>query len=414
MDGHIYILTDGNNTKIGITTDLDKRIAGYTTHNPNFKIYKTIEADSKEAKRIETVIKQVFKDELVAGKEWFAVHPEVIDRYVSVLLQKPAAMDMLPSMHGIPLTAEARFLKERILSELGEKDPSADADIKRLRELKASLYSHYVDDEPIVPKPETVNILEEIEKTSARLGQIDKARRSKKDRLAELFADKFKLGFPRHKLPDDVIERSGLVLDWGYCDRNSEIVRKAVESNYVRLPYEDHATGFFHLVRLGSGNYVAVETASVSMPYKRAVEGKTDEIFEVAERLGLFMSEHSEWSWHSPSEEHEDSGTTLFLFQPRTPVQTILRQWDSSFRKWVIERSKRLKQEKFVNPKTLNKAVDDIVNDATFPLTVDSLQGVVDEYLAPYWWLDMDRLDEDVQLQAYALLFEKWRGGEGK
>lgn len=407
MDAHIYILTDGNNTKIGITTDLDKRIAGYTTHNPNFKIYKTIEADSKEAKRIETVIKQVFKDELVAGKEWFAVHPEVMDRYVSILLQKPAAMDMLPSMHGVPLTAEAHSLKEEILKDLGKRNPSA-ADIRRLRELKASLYSHYADDEPILPKPETAEIQKEIDKTSARLRQIDEARRSKKERLAELFADKFKLGIPRHKIPDDVIAKSALVIDWGHCNRDSEIVREAVKSNYVRLPYEDHTTGFYHLARLGSGHYVAVETASVSMPYKKAVEGKSDEILEAAELLGLFMSEHAEWSWHSPSEEYENSGTTLFLFQPQTPVQTILRQWDASFRKWVIERSKLLKQERFINPIVLKRTVDDTADAATFPLTVNSFESLVDEYLAPYWGFEIESLSEDVLLQAYALLFDKW------
>lgn len=409
MDGHIYILTDGNNTKIGITTDLDKRIASYTTHNPNFKIYKTIKADSKEAKRVETVIKQVFKEELVAGKEWFSVHPGVMDSYVSVLLQKPDAMDMLPSMHEVPLTPEAHSIKAEILNDLGERNPSADADIKRLRELKSTLYTHYKNDEPIVPKPVTAKIIEEIDKVSSRLRQLDEARRSKKDRLAELFADKFRLGIPRYKLPNDVMLRSGLTLDWGYCDRSSEIVRKAVENNHVRLPYEDHTEQFYHLLRLHSGHYIAVETAFVSMPYKKAVNGKSNEIAEAAKQLGLFMSEHAEWSWHSPSEEQEESGTTLFLFQPQTPVQTILRQWDTSFRKWVIERSKLLKQEKFVNQKVLKQVVDGIVDDATFPLTVNSLQDLIDEYLAPYWWFDIERLDEDVQLQAYDMLLRKWK-----
>jgi hypothetical protein len=149
------------------------------------------------------------------------------------------------------------------------------------------------------------------------------------------------------------------------------------------------------------------------MPYKKAVEGKSEEIAEAAEQLGLFMSEHAEWSWHSPSEEHEDSGTTLFLFQLRTPVRTILRQWDASFRKWVIERSKMLKQEKFADRKALMRIVEGIVGDATFPLTVNSLQGLVEEYLARYWWFDIKRLDEDVQLQAYDMLFDKWSKGEG-
>ena len=64
-----------------------------------------------------------------------------------------------------------------------------------------------------------------------------------------------------------------------------------------------------------------------------------------------------------------------------------------------------LKQEKSTNRKAVQQVVDGIVGDATFPMTVNSLRSLVEEYLAPYWWFDIEKLDEDAQLQAYDMLF---------
>lgn len=64
MSGHIYILTDGINTKIGITISLDKRMSSYNTHNPNFYTYKVYDCDIEEAKKVEAVIKTYFKDRI--------------------------------------------------------------------------------------------------------------------------------------------------------------------------------------------------------------------------------------------------------------------------------------------------------------------------------------------------------------
>ena len=116
MTSHIYILTDGINTKIGITTDLAKRMASYQTHNPNFQIHKTYSCSAEEAKRIETTIKAAFKDRLTGkSKEWFSVGSGLIDRYVSVLIQPIVEENLSPSLHGVRLTNEAYELKEQIL-----------------------------------------------------------------------------------------------------------------------------------------------------------------------------------------------------------------------------------------------------------------------------------------------------------
>jgi hypothetical protein len=67
---------------------------------------------------------------------------------------------------------------------------------------------------------------------------------------------------------------------------------------------------------------------------------------------------------------------------------------------------------KCARPAQAWQVVDGIVADATFPLTVNSLRSLVEDYLAPYWWFDNEKLDEDAQLQAYDVLFRKRSSGE--
>ena len=56
MNGHLYILIDGSETGIGITTVLKKRMSSYNTHNLTFQIFKSYDCSIEEAKRIETII----------------------------------------------------------------------------------------------------------------------------------------------------------------------------------------------------------------------------------------------------------------------------------------------------------------------------------------------------------------------
>jgi len=115
MTSHIYILTDGVNTKIGITTDLVKRMASYNTHNATIQLVKKYPCAEDEAKRVETAIKNIFKNQLTGkSKEWFSVGADVVDRFVSNLLEKPLTSNVLPSLHGAKLTDEAWELKEEI------------------------------------------------------------------------------------------------------------------------------------------------------------------------------------------------------------------------------------------------------------------------------------------------------------
>jgi len=360
MNERLYILTDGSNTKIGITTDFNKRMASYDTHNPNIQLFKSYNCTIEEAKRIETIIKQVFKDNLSnkKSKEWFSVGPETVDRYVSTLLEKPITTAILPSMHGVKLTQKAFEIKEEILSLVGH---------------------------------ETIE-------------QRRKAY-SKQEELAELFATSFGLGIPEHKLPDDyIVIKDNLNVDTlqiSSCPSQKAI--KAVRSNLVSLPFDDHISRFFHLVRLATGHFVAVCTAKVSMPYlpKISKSETVQNLSELAKELGWYCTSHNDWSWHYPGE------TGLVLYQPMTPVITKLRLWENSFRKWLIERQELLKLERFDSKDDLEKAIEDVAYDNTFPLDINSYQELCNKYLEPFFGIEEH--DDFFLKPAYEFLINKWK-----
>lgn len=358
MSGHIYILTDGINTKIGITISLDKRLSAYNTHNPNFYQYKVYDCEIDAAKKIEAVIKLYFKEQITGlGKEWFAVPPEQIDRIVAVFLEKPVEEILTPAMHGVRLSNQG------------------------------------------------AEQLQAIEKTLSKSeGWNNTNTHEQKDKVAEIFASTFKLGIPEHRLPEDIVHKDNLCVDIYQCAKNSHEVEKALNHNYVRLPYEDHTIRFYHLVKLATGSYIAICSSKVSMPYLKAVEGKFTEIVEVANRYGLYAFQYDKWSWYAP----DNSG--LILCMQKTPIQKRLGMWENSFRKWVIERSKLLEQERISNQEAheiMTKTIHYICGDSTFPLHVQSAEELYNDYLEPFFRIKFD--GEHFRQETYEFLFDKWK-----
>ena len=369
MTAHLYLLTDGGNTKIGITTDFEKRISTYHTHNANIEVVKDYLCESiEEAKRVETAIKQIFKQDLAGkSKEWFTVIPAIVDRYINVLLEKPVVHTVLPSMHGVNLTDNAQELKEKILSLI-----------------QIPKKSHKQQDEQT-----TLN-----------------------EQFSELFANKFHLGIPKHKLPiDKILIRDNSCVDTQHCNdpQQSAGVRQAIRNNFVRFPHNDHVSLYFHLGKLGSGYYVAFCSALVSMPYLPTIGDpkSIDEMRDAAEMCGWHVTIHHDWSWYYPNQ------TGLILYQPKTAISDKLRLWDRSFRKWVIERKALLELEKFDGRDTLQKVIFDTVHDNTFPLDVQSFVDLYQRYLNPFLELYEDEENPFWLKDAYLFLFDKWKKETG-
>lgn len=362
MTSHIYIIKDGDKTKIGKSTNLERRLPAYKTHNPNHEVFRTYPCPEAQAHSIELFIKQTYKDKIAGqGKEWFSVPAEEIDNLVcSLLVTTPGASDAMPSLHGVKLTAEADELLGKIHQAVVKGDKSQQL----------------------------------------------------KDRFAEMFGKAFGLGTPRHKLPEELLAREYPRVDLNHSASpfESSLVREAV--NKVKShPHSDHCWNFFHLLKLSSGHAIAVCTAEVSMPYMEALKGNAEkEVFNHAKELGLWATFHHDWSWWYPGK------TSLILWQPKTPVSQLLSRWDKSFRKWVMERKEVLKFEDYAEPDALLRAIEDVCDDKHFPLEFKNYEELHEKYLGPFWGFMSDaQMDdhewEDDRALAMRFLFGRWKRG---
>lgn len=352
---HIYIIADGLNTKIGITTDFEKRMASYVTHNPTARLFKSYSCTLEDAKRIELTIKTAFKDKLSSSsKEWFALSPNTIDRFVSALLYTHIEDEVFPSMHGVQLSNEAYELLSKLSVEI-EKNQK-----QRMTPIK--------------------------------------------EEIAELFAAKFNLGIPEHKLPDEVVFKDNITVDFNHYNPKSTIAKDGIKTNLNQMPFDDHCYRFFHLNRLSSGHYGAFCSAKVSMPYLDSIQKREnlDKVIEAANDLGWHCTLHNHWSWWYPNK------TALILYQPKTPIANKLALFDKSFRKWVIERQEILKHEPYSNRDDLEKVIEDTAYDNTFPFDVESFDDLSSKYLKPFWGITADDEYDEWLKNAYRYLFEKW------
>lgn len=360
MTAHIYIIKDGAKTKIGKSSNLERRLPAYKTHNPNHEVYRTYPCSPEQAHRIELFIKQAFKDKLAGqGKEWFSIPAEEMDRFVRVLLETSStASDAMPSLHGVKLTVEADELLGKI---------------------------HVA-----------------VEKGANSLPL--------KEQLAEIFGKAFGLGIPRHRLPEDLLAREYLFVDLRHSagPLESSLVMEAV-TKVPSFPHSDHCWHFFHLLKLSSGHAIAVCTAKISMPYMERLEGDVErEIFNHAKELGLWATFHHDWSWWYPGK------TALILWQRKTPVSQLLSQWERSFRKWVMERRGVLKFEDYPDEDALLRTIEDVCDDKHFPLEFESYEELQEKYLGPFWhFLNTAQMAdhewEDDRALAMKFLVEVWR-----
>lgn len=217
MPSHIYIIQDGRNSKIGITSDLKKRIDSYKTHNPNFLLFRAFETDPPTAKRIESAIVVAFKNKAVGdGKEWFAIAPETMEKCVLAFLPSDEGDALPPSAHEIPLTNDARQTLVELHEALrasGSKEGNDEA--HRLWKLRTDWNERFGGDPAKAGSAGAKKAKAEIDALGAKVSVRSDAVRTGKDRLAELFADAARLGLPAHRVPDGTVRTGGLGVDGG-------------------------------------------------------------------------------------------------------------------------------------------------------------------------------------------------------
>lgn len=331
-------------------------MASYKTHNAVAKPFKHYPCEMTEAKRIEKAVIAHFEVKPSGeGREWFAVTPEAMEAVVVRLLGISTTEAVVPALHGVALTETAYALLEEIKLALGGTNP----------ETREKAYE-------------------------------------KQKEVAEIFAKSFDLGIPEHGLPELLVRKDKLAPDWTQLEPPySQQLYEMVRNNHLAMPNDDHVRRFFRLARLASGHHVAFCTAKVSMPYLPRIASPEEikKMSVTAASLGWFCTIHNDWSWHYPGE------TGLVLYQAKMPIEARMRQFNSSFRKWVIERQKILKMETFDDPDLLQKAIDDITHDVTFPLEVATYDELAQQYLEPFFCIPGE---DFFAKSAHQFLFDKW------
>lgn len=328
MHQTIYILKDGQNSKIGQTQDWDKRASAYNTHNPNYTLHKKYECTPEQAQYIEKKIKHLFKEERAGqGQEWFKVDSKVIESIVDGMLSLNPLSSEVQVSHHVPLTSGADDLYWELRNECTEKNNATDKALKI------------------------------------------------KDKLAVHFTKALNLGVPEHMIPKNCIYKEELTVDPIYCNRGSALYSKTFESNRIQIFNEDHPWHFYEVFKLSTGHHICLATAMVTMPYGYITdETEKQRHLETAYDLGFNVSFRNEWSWHYPK------WTGLALYQMKTSRSLFRSLFESSLRKWVLVNSENIKQLPGCPQQSLRNAVRDITLDITFPLDIETVDDLREHY----------------------------------
>lgn len=323
----IYILTNGQDSKAGISTNVDTRMQAYRTHNPDFKLHTIRQGISiEDARRVESIVKACFKHvPSNTGKEWFQVSAEHMTRVVDFHLQPLRSNKDTSAIAAgdVPLSMAARDALDSIASDR--------------------------------------------DKTDARY------------RVMDAFSAAFNLGIPAHKLPEDtVVKERFLPVDIAHCDSSHPFLQERIQGRTHGMQADDHLYRFYHLVELNSGYTVALCTSYVSMPYLERLADMS-EILDKSEACGLRVFRQDQWAWWFPNR------TGLLLYVQKTPVIDRLNAWEGSFRKWVIENSKALEMRT-----GHTNQIEDVTHDPTFPMHVTCWNDLLDGYLKRFYGLGED------------------------
>lgn len=330
----IYILTDGFNSKIGLTKNFDKRVKSYNTHNPNFQVYKVYEnMDDERVRMIETKVKSFFRSYThFASKEWFGLQPKIIDNYLFQLINDKSYVEKPnPSFHGVPLSEQALAIRDRINRFYKPLNQSID---------------HIQHAKDIIS-------------------------------FAQVFGRAFNLGLPSELLPKSTIHKSELGIDLEHCDPLYVNENFPTHKN-IRLLTEQNSWTFYTPVELQTGSYVAIPTGRVVLVPLSKTEGKRKEIKKQASKLGWHCTFHEEWAF---IQEIKGTKFDLIVYERKTRQIEDLDNFKKSFKKFIIENKKYFETEDVEN---IQQCLKFIITTPTFPLNVTKYNELLKYYGKEY------------------------------
>lgn len=237
MSAKIYVLTDGKNTKIGITSrTIEKRLLAYQTHNASAQLVRYFNFSDKEtALRIESAVKAFFRPfRAGTGQEWFSTSAAEIVEFISKL-------DHHLSQQIIDSPISISF----------HHAPVSDAAYDALNSIRKLLQT-----------------MEELRKPNAKTGlELENLRNI----VYSEFARTFKLGISRADLENNqsaiIAKIEQPTADIKSAHKLNPKLQSSLVRDQPRPPKLDHQRNFYEIAPLSSGGCAAIFSAMVSMPY---------------------------------------------------------------------------------------------------------------------------------------------------
>jgi hypothetical protein len=217
---------------------------------------------------------------------------------------------------------------------------------------------------------------------------------------ADEFAKVFHLGRLEDREDKNVARRWSTGVDHSACLPNWGAVVNSSRGSLVNFPGTDHRRRFYQPLPLSNGKVVEYESALVSMPYvgEDSIPREHDAAARLAGRLGWTCSMHNEWSWYAPG------STALVLFRRSTSHKQMLRMWDGSFMRWMVDHRSRLDKGA---RSTRRMVIEDIVSCQHLPLDLVDFEDCRERYLKEFAMHMYDSEANGVTF-VFKRLMEKW------
>lgn len=133
----IYVISTTKYVKVGYTSNLEKRLKQYDTHNPDYTIYKTIK---KGTAQHELELHNLLKEYKYQG-EWFHLNEEVlqiIDNYklTAIIPRKPGkdvAVELYAELDHVHTLYMLKAIKAKLAAKLNTDLKSINYAISKLK-----------------------------------------------------------------------------------------------------------------------------------------------------------------------------------------------------------------------------------------------------------------------------------------
>jgi len=251
---------------------------------------------------------------------------------------------------------------------------------RRLVELKYPLQPDFSFGlPPPAPKPPAhyvawLNKLRELDRTpKAHRGRV----RALNALCADEFAKTFRLGHLEDREDKRVVVRWGAGVDHGMCLPGWGGKFNCRTGTYVDFPGTDYRRQFCQSLPLSNGKVAEYTSALVSMPYMdgNGMPRELDEAAHVAGRIGWTCQVLPEWTWYAPG------STTLVLFKRSTPHEAMLKAWERSFMRWLVENRTALNR---AAGSTRKKVIVDTYHCQHVPLDLRDFEDCRQRYLKEF------------------------------